>query len=210
VNASHKPLIDLYDKIEKSDGIKAAFVTSGIRYDLFLNEKGFFPGGREYFKKLVSKHISGRLKVAPEHSSPRVLAIMRKPAFSLFLKLKTEYDKINTEAGKPRQIVPYLISSHPGSSMDDTFELAIELKKSGIRPEQMQDFTPTPMTLSSVMHYCGFNPVNGEKINVTTSIEEKRLSNSVILYHRKEAAADIAKAAQYLKNKMLSARLKGR
>jgi uncharacterized radical SAM protein YgiQ len=210
VNASHKPLIGLYDKIEKSDGIKAAFVTSGIRYDLFLNEKGFLPSGREYFKKLVSKHISGRLKVAPEHSSPRVLAIMRKPAFSLFLKLKAEYDKINAESGKPRQIVPYLISSHPGSSMDDTFELAIELKKAGIRPEQMQDFTPTPMTLSSVMHYCGFNPVNGEKMNVTTSIEEKRLSNSVILYHRKEAAADIAKAAQYLKNKMLAARLKGR
>ena len=94
--------------------------------------------------------------------------------------------------------------------MDDTFELAIDLKKAGIRPEQMQDFTPTPMTLSSVMHYCGFNPMNGEKINVTTSIEEKRLSNSVILYHRKEAAADIAKAARYLNNKMLAARLKGR
>jgi len=210
VNASHQPLISLYTKVENTDGIKAAFVTSGIRYDLFLNDKGFLPGGYEYFKKLVSKHISGRLKVAPEHSSPRVLSIMRKPAFALFLKLKAAYDKINAEAGKPRQIVPYLISSHPGSNMDDTFELAIELKKAGIRPEQMQDFTPTPMTLSSVMHYCGFNPYNGEKIIVTTSIDEKRLSNSVILYHRKEAAADIAKAAQYLKNKLLAVKLKGR
>lgn len=210
VNASHQPLCDLYDKIEKTDGIKAAFVTSGVRYDLFLNEKGYFPGGRVYFKKLVSKHISGRLKVAPEHSSPRILALMRKPPFALFLKLKAEYDNINAEAGKPRQIVPYLISAHPGSTMDDTFEMAIELKKAGVRPEQMQDFTPTPMTLSSVMHYCGFNPYTGEKLNITSSIDEKRLNNAVVLYHRQEAAADIAKAARYLKNKLLASRLRGR
>jgi len=207
VNSSHKSLIELYDNVKKINGIKAAFVNSGIRYDLFLNENGYMPEGKEYFNKLVSNHISGRLKVAPEHSSAFILNLMRKPPFSLFLKIKQEYDKLNAENGTCRQIVPYLITSHPGSKMDDSFELAIELKKAKIKPEQMQDFTPTPMTLSSVMYYCGFNPANNEKLYVTKSVEEKRLNNQVVMYHRKEAKEDIIKAARFLKNKSLSKKL---
>jgi uncharacterized radical SAM protein YgiQ len=207
INASHSALCNLYKKIETTQGVKSAFVTSGIRYDLFLTEKGFMKGGLDYFRQLVTKHVSGRLKVAPEHSSARILKLMRKPGFELFLKLKSEYEKINAASGKKQQIVPYLISAHPGSTMDDTFEMAAELKEAGIYPEQMQDFTPTPMTLSSVMHWCGFHPYTGEKLHVTTNIEEKRLNNAVVLFHRRDAVADIVLSAKYLKNKLLTRKL---
>ncbi|PKP05365.1 MAG: YgiQ family radical SAM protein [Bacteroidetes bacterium HGW-Bacteroidetes-6] len=208
LNNSHNDLCSLYKKVSQIKGVKSAFVTSGVRYDLFLNEKGFLPGGKDYFRQLVNHHLSGRLKVAPEHSSPRILKLMRKPGFALFLKLKSEYEKLNSESGRRQQIVPYLITAHPGSTMDDTFEMAIQLRNEGVYPEQMQDFTPTPMTLSSVMHWCGFNPYDGEKVNVTRYIDEKRLNNSVLLFHRRETAADIVKAAKFLKNKLLAGKLR--
>ena len=208
INSSHEELVNLYTEIEKTHGIKAAFVNSGIRYDLFLDENGFRPKGKEYFIKLVEKHISGRLKVAPEHTEKSVLNIMRKPDFSLFKILKSEYDKFNIKSGKRNQIIPYIITAHPGSNMDNSFEMAIELASLGIFAEQMQDFTPTPMTLSSVIYYCGFNPYNNEKLHITKSVEEKKLNNSVLLFHKKEYRSDINKAEKLLKNKNLAKKLK--
>ncbi len=209
ISSSHEKLSDLYQRAEQIKGVRSVFVTSGIRYDLFLNEHGFLPGGRAYFRRLVEKHISGRLKVAPEHSSPRVLKLMRKPSFRLFLQLKNEYDKINAERGQRQQVVPYLISGHPGSCMDDSFQLALSLKDAGVYPEQMQDFTPTPMTLSSVMHWCGFDPYSGDKVEVISNIAEKKMHNSVLLFHKREALEFIRSAARLLKDKSLLSKLIG-
>lgn len=168
-----KVLMELYRKVLKIDGVKHVFISSGIRYDLFLNEKGYYDGGKEYFEQLVRYHTSGRLKVAPEFGDENVLRLMRKPSFGLFKRLVQEFRKINNTDSK-LQINPYLISSHPGSNVNSHMVLKNELKKLGVYPEQVQDYTPTPMTLSSVMYYTGLNPYTGEKISVIRDIDLKR------------------------------------
>jgi uncharacterized radical SAM protein YgiQ len=166
-------LLLLYEKVSSLPGIKHVFVSSGIRYDLFLSEKGFLsPKAKKYFEKLIQRHTSGRLKVAPEFHAEHVLKIMRKPSFSLFKKLVQVFYKLKGK--KPFQINPYLISSHPGSTQQDHYELAKELKRMNIYPEQVQDFTPTPMILSNVMYYTGLDPYTGTKINVIKDIDMKR------------------------------------
>ena len=168
-------LLALYEKIRNMEGIKKAFIGSGIRYDLFLDVNGFF--GREharYFDELLQYHVSGRLKVAPEHSAPHILKTMRKPAFDLFAKLKEEFDRINRAKDLRQQLVPYFISSHPGCTEADMHQLTGAMQHIRFNlPEQVQDFTPTPMTLSSVMFYCGFDPYTGKKIYVARQKEEK-------------------------------------
>ena len=175
MDVSHTALLDLYGKVRNLESVKKVFIGSGIRYDLFLNDKGFL--SREhalYFDELLQHHVSGRLKVAPEHCSRHVLKAMRKPAFELFTKLKEEFDRINRSKDLRQQLVPYFISSHPGCTETDMRRLAAVMQHLRFnRLEQVQDFTPTPMTLASVMFYCGFDPYTGEKLYVARKKEEK-------------------------------------
>ena len=175
LNNSHSTLLDLYEKVRNMDGIKKVFIGSGIRYDLFMDANGFFSGEHaRYFDQLLQYHVSGRLKVAPEHSASHVLKAMRKPDFDVFLKMKAEFDKIDSRKKLRQQLVPYLISSHPGCTLSDMQQLINTMRHNRITsPEQVQDFTPTPMTLSSVMYWCGFNPYTGEKMYVARKKEEK-------------------------------------
>jgi uncharacterized radical SAM protein YgiQ len=183
----HRELTDLYRKVNKIPGIKKAFIGSGTRYDLLFPEwnKNAGRNENEYLKELIIDHVSGRLKVAPEHTSPHVLNLMRKSPFSLFRKLKQQFEGIINKEGLKFEIMPYFISSHPGSAESDMAELAGEVRSLGIKPEQVQDFTPTPMTLSTAMYYCGFDPYTGKKVYVARGIEEKRKQKGYFFWYKK-------------------------
>ena len=179
LDRSHARLLKLYADVLKVKGIKHAYIGSGIRYDLFLTEDGFvdetsFP----YFRELVLRHTSGRLKVAPEHTEDKVLNYMGKPSFRLFERLRTEFDKIVRKAGVRTELVPYFISSHPGCTMKDMEKLASNPALKGIWMEQVQDFTPTPMTVSSVMFYTGIDPRTMKPVFVERDPEKKRKQKS--------------------------------
>ncbi|MDR0296036.1 MAG: YgiQ family radical SAM protein [Prevotellaceae bacterium] len=174
LDTSHRRLLALYKQVEALPKIKKAFVGSGIRYDLFLNEKGFFDDtSKAYFTNLLEKHISGRLKVAPEHTEEHVLKIMRKPSFALFEQLKKVFDEYNRNSGKCLQLIPYFISSHPGCTEKDMRQLAKKMRYLSLRPEQVQDFTPTPMTHASTIFYTGIDSANMKKMYVAHSKDEK-------------------------------------
>lgn len=193
LNASHKALTELYRKASRVNGVKNIYIGSGIRYDLFygLYEAGHKKEAMEYFRELVLKHVSGRLKVAPEHNAPHVLKLMRKPSFQYFLKLKADFEAICRKAGVKQQIIPYLISSHPGSTAPDMAELAVELRNCGIYPEQVQDFTPTPMTLSSAMFYSGVDPYTLKPVFITRKPEEKKVQQRFFFYYKPEYQQEI-------------------
>lgn len=186
LDTDHSGLTGLYRKVNRVQGIKKAFIGSGVRYDLLFPEwnKNAGKGEREYLEELTVNHVSGRLKVAPEHTSPHVLNLMRKVPFSLFRKLKEQFERITKREGLQYQIIPYFISSHPGSSEGDMSELAGEVRSLGIKPEQVQDFTPTPMTLSTAMYYCGFDPYTGKKVYVARGIEEKRKQKEYFFWYK--------------------------
>lgn len=187
LNTSHKPLTDLYKKVDRVEGIKKSFIGSGVRYDLLFSEWNKKAGRDEveYLEELVINHVSGRLKVAPEHTSPRVLTFMRKAPFGLFRKLKKRFDSIKTRHGLKYEIIPYFISSHPGCADSDMAELAAEVKNLGIKPEQVQDFTPTPMTLATLMYYTGFDPYTGKKVYVARNIDEKRRQKDFFFWYKR-------------------------
>ena len=171
LNNDHRPLLDLYRKIRTTKGVKHAYIGSGIRYDLFDNS--------EYLREVVLHHTSGRLKVAPEHTEEGVLKLMRKPSFSLFEELNRNFNKICRENGLRYQLIPYFISSHPGCREADMKALSQKvLGKLHFTLEQVQDLTPTPMTLSSVMFYTGENPYTHEKVFVAQTQEDKRRQKS--------------------------------
>jgi len=176
LNTSHKRLTQLYRLVNARNDIKKAFIGSGIRYDLLFREWNKRAGEdeKEYLNELIINHISGRLKVAPEHSVRHVVEMMRKVPFSLFMKLKKEFDKLNETYSLNYQLIPYFISSHPGCTEKDMSELAGTIKYLGIKPEQVQDFTPTPMTLSAIIYYTGYDPYTGKKVFVERTIEGKR------------------------------------
>lgn len=180
----------LYDKVSHVPGVKHVFIGSGIRCDLFNNENH----GWDYFRQVVLHHVSGRLKVAPEHTSDKVLQAMRKPSFNLFLETKKRFDAICKEAGLRYQLIPYFISSHPGCTLENMAELAVEMKRLGYRLEQIQDFTPTPMTLSTEMYYTGINPATLTPIYVATTPNEKRDQNQLFFFYRKESQPAIKQA----------------
>lgn len=174
LNISHQKLLNLYKKVSEIKGIKRSFIGSGIRYDLFLNSKGYLDeNGRKYFKEVIVNHTSGRLKVAPEHTEEGVLKAMGKPEFSQFIFLREEFDKITNEENLKYELIPYFISSHPGCNVDDMRKLAQNPSLRGIKLEQVQDFTPTPMTRSSVMFYTGIDLESDKKIFVERNPENK-------------------------------------
>lgn len=181
LKADHTEYIKLLNAIKAVDGVKRVFIRSGIRYDYMLADKD-----PAFFKKLVTDHVSGQLKVAPEHICDNVLALMGKPSVNVYEKFKSLYFKYSSECGKEQYIVPYLMSSHPGSTLNDALELALYLKKNGIRPEQVQDFYPTPGTVSTVMYYTGINPLNGKKVYCTTDYKEKQMQRALLQYNKKE------------------------
>ena len=187
LDTSHKQLTELYRKVDKIDGIKKSFIGSGVRYDLLFPEwnKNAGRDEGEYLEELVSKHVSGRLKVAPEHTSSEVLYEMRKAPFELFKKLKIRFDNIKKKHGLNYELIPYFISSHPGCTNAEMKDLVAEVKSLGIKPEQVQDFTPTPMTLSTTMYYTGFNPYTGKKVYVARSIDEKRGQKEYFFWYKR-------------------------
>ena len=181
LNNDHTPLIELYRKATKIKGVKKAFIGSGIRYDLFE------PDRDAYLREVIANHVSGRLKVAPEHTEDGVLKLMRKPSFSLFEDLNRRFHRICAEEGLNYQLIPYFISSHPGCTEQDMQRLSEKVRRLNFRLEQVQDLTPTPMTLSSVMFYTGVNPYTGEKVYVARTQEEKRRQKSYFFTWKKES-----------------------
>ena len=169
LNQDFAPLLKIYKHVDKLPYVKKAFVGSGVRYDL-MNE--------EYGKELIEKHVSGRLKVAPEHTASEVLKIMRKPAWEQYEKFYRFFEQVNKQAGLKQQLIPYFISSHPGCRNQDMQHLAEKCKQMHYRPEQVQDFTPTPMTLATTMFYTGLNPYTMESVYVARTKEEKQKQNS--------------------------------
>ncbi len=179
LDCDHTRLMELYRKIDSTKGIRHSYIGSGIRYDLFLTEDGFVDqSSKPYLKTLVLDHTSGRLKVAPEHTEDHVLQKMAKPSFRLFGRLRTEFDKINREAGTHVGLVPYFISSHPGCTQKDMEALASNPALKGIWMDQVQDFTPTPMTTSSVMFYSGIDPRDMTEVFSEHNMEKKMLQKS--------------------------------
>ena len=168
LNQDFHPLLDVYRTVDNLPEVKHAFVGSGIRYDLM---------SEEYGKQLIMRHVSGRLKVAPEHTSPEVLKLMRKPSWEHFLQFRDFFLRINEQANMHQQLIPYFISSHPGCTNRDMAHLAEWTKKMHYRPEQVQDFTPTPMTLSTTMFYTGLNPYTMQPVYVARTPKEKKQQN---------------------------------
>ena len=179
LDRSHARVLGLYDKVLSIKGIKHAYIGSGIRYDLFLDENGFVDDtSYPYLKELILHHTSGRLKVAPEHTEDKVLQYMAKPSFNLFVRLRREFDKITSQAGMKTGIVPYFISSHPGCTMKDMESLSRNPALKGIWMDQVQDFMPTPMTTSSVMYYTGLDPRTMKPVFVERDPERKKAQKS--------------------------------
>ena len=175
LDRSHERVLRMYDKVMAVKGVKHAYIGSGVRYDLFLDEKGFIDdSGKPYLKSLMLEHTSGRLKVAPEHTEDKVLGYMAKPSFKLFERLRTEFDAINRENGTHTELVPYFISSHPGCTFQDMERLAHNPGLKGIWMDQVQDFTPTPMTTSSVMFYTGLDPRTLKPVFVERDPDRKK------------------------------------
>ena len=176
LNQDFAPLLHIYKQVNQLPYIKKAFVGSGIRYDLM---------SEEYGKQLITNHVSGRLKVAPEHTSSDVLKLMRKPAWEEYEKFHRFFEKINREAGLRQQLIPYFISSHPGCRNQDMQDLAEKCKRLNYRPEQVQDFTPTPMTLATTMFYTGLNPYTMEKVYVARTKQDKDKQKSYFFFWKK-------------------------
>jgi len=208
LNTNHTALTGIYKKVRKHPKVKHAFVGSGIRYDMLFDKNGKITGDKyEYVEELIKHHVSGRLKVAPEHTENGVLKIMRKPSFDLFLKFKKYFDKINRSAGLKQQIIPYFISSHPGSRDEDMAQLAIKTKELNFRLEQVQDLTPTPMTLAAVIYYSGYHPYTLEKVYTPKSREQKLAQRMFFFWYKKEYRDKIKKRLLKIKRKDLSDRL---
>ena len=179
LDCDHSRLTELYRQIDATKGIRHSYIGSGIRYDLFLTEDGFVDASsKPYLQTLVLDHTSGRLKVAPEHTEDHVLQKMGKPSFRLFERLRSEFDKVNREAGTHVGLVPYFISSHPGCTLKDMEALSRNPALKGIWMDQVQDFTPTPMTTSSVMYYTGLDPRDMKPVFVERDLEKKMQQKS--------------------------------
>jgi uncharacterized radical SAM protein YgiQ len=188
LDTSHKPMTEIYRKVDKHPKVKKAFVGSGIRYDLLVPSynKEADESIDEYMDQLVSRHISGRLKVAPEHTSDDTLKIMRKPSFKHFHEFKKKYEEKNKKHGLNQPLIPYFISSHPGCKEQDMANLAAETKDMGFKLEQVQDFTPTPMTVATIIYYTGFHPYTLKPVFTAKTAKEKKNQHLFFFWHKKE------------------------
>lgn len=203
LDTDHTALLDIYKSVRETEGIKHAYVASGIRYDLFLHDKGVTPevkaSHEKYIEELAAHHVPGRIKVAPEHTSDHVLRVMRKPSFNLFYKFKEKFAAAAAKAGKPDMpVTPYFISSHPGSRPEDMADLALKTKDLGYRLEAVQDFTPTPMTVATEIYATGIHPCENRPVEVARSPEEKQEQRSFFFWYKPEMKAALRKSMQRL------------
>lgn len=197
LNTDHSPLLDVYHAVDALPGMKKSFVGSGVRFDLILHKSKNEKVNKinlQYAEELIAKHVSGRLKVAPEHTSPRTLSVMRKPSFHQFEEFKRIFDRVNREQGLRQQLIPYFISSHPGSTEEDMAELAVETKRLDFKLEQIQDFTPTPMTVSTEIYYTGFHPYTLEKVYTAHTKEEKLQQRQYFFWYQPESRQAIQRS----------------
>jgi uncharacterized radical SAM protein YgiQ len=212
LDTNHKPLTDIYRKVDAHPGIKKAFVGSGVRYDLLVDDfnKNNQDGNHdEYMEQLITRHVSGRLKVAPEHTSDATLRVMRKPSFKYFHAFKKKYDEISAKFGLKQPLIPYFISSHPGCEEEDMANLAAETKDLGFQLEQVQDFTPTPMTVAEVIYYSGVHPYTLQPIKTAKTKEEKQNQNKYFFWYKAEYKDWIRNRLTHLKRPDLAQRLLG-
>lgn len=194
LNTDHGPLLDIYHSVDSIPRIKKSFIGSGVRYDLSMHPTGnseIDRMNRRYNRELIEKHVSGRLKVAPEHTSDKVLTVMRKPSFNLFYDFKKLFDEVNRECGLKQQLIPYFISSHPGCHEEDMAELAVTTRNLNFHLEQVQDFTPTPMTVATEIYYTGYHPYTGERIFTAISPEEKNAQRKYFFWYDPQNRRDI-------------------
>lgn len=210
LNTDHAPLLDIYRSVDAIPGIKKSFIGSGVRYDLSMHRTGdskIDSANRKYNEELIEKHVSGRLKVAPEHTEDSVLNLMRKPSFNLFYDFKKIFDGVNRKCGMRQQLIPYFISSHPGCTETDMAELAVKTKELDMHLEQVQDFTPTPMTLATEIYYTGIHPYTGEKVFCATRPEEKLAQRQYFFWYDRTYRPQIIKSLQRLHRSDLIAEL---
>ncbi|MFR3187752.1 MAG: YgiQ family radical SAM protein [Phocaeicola sp.] len=194
LNTDHRPLLDIYHSVDALPGIKKSFIGSGVRYDLLLHQSKDEAVNRstaEYTRELITRHVSGRLKVAPEHTSDHVLYLMRKPPFEQFYQFKKIFDKLNAELNLRQQIIPYFISSHPGCTEEDMAELAVTTKRLDFHLEQVQDFTPTPMTVATEAWYTGYHPYTLEPIYSAKTPKEKLAQRMFFFWYKPEERRSI-------------------
>ncbi|MVM34667.1 YgiQ family radical SAM protein [Spirosoma sp. HMF4905] len=212
LDTSHKPMTELYRKVDANPKIKKAFVGSGVRYDLLVDDfnKNNADGNHdEYMEQLVTRHVSGRLKVAPEHTSDDTLRVMRKPSFKYFKLFKQKYDKIQEKHNLKQPLIPYFISSHPGCEEQDMANLAAETKDLGFELEQVQDFTPTPMTVAEVIYYSGVHPYTLKPVKTAKTRDEKQAQNRYFFWYKPEYKDWIRNRLNKLKRPDLAERLLG-
>lgn len=210
LNADHTPLLDIYREADRLPGIKKSFVSSGIRYDLLLHryqKEETNRSAQAYAEELIARHVSGRLKVAPEHTSDEVLKQMRKPPFSQFSQFKRLFDDVNRREGLNQQLIPYFISSHPGCKEEDMADLAIQTRQLNFQLEQVQDFTPTPMTLATEIYYTGYHPYTLEKVYTARTKDEKLAQRQFFFWYQPEYRRQIMQSLRRIGRKDLIARL---
>ncbi len=194
LNIDHTPLLELYKKVDSLPEIKKSFIGSGVRYDMLLHRSGdsrLDSAADRYTEELIKNHVSGRLKVAPEHTADEVLRLMRKPPFKQFYDFKRIFDRINKQHNLKQQIIPYFISSHPGCTLENMAELAAETKQLNFQLEQVQDFTPTPMTMATEMYYTGINPETGEKVFAARTMRDKEAQRKFFFWYKPEERKQI-------------------
>ncbi len=213
LNTDHAPLLDIYRAVDSMKGIKKSFIGSGVRYDLLLHETDddkVNANNRTYTRELITRHVSGRLKVAPEHTSDAVLDLMRKPSFRLFHRFKNIFDTINDRENLRQQIIPYFISSHPGCTAEDMADLAAQTKNLNFKLEQVQDFTPTPMTVSTEAWYTGVHPYTLQSVYSAKTPKEKLAQRQFFFWYKPEERRLIMKELQRLGRKDIIDKLFGR
>lgn len=210
LNNDHSKLLDIYQSVDSLGPVKKSFVGSGVRYDLSMHrneDENINKTNRRYNEELIANHVSGRLKVAPEHTSATVLNYMRKPSFGLFAEFKKTFDRVNKLNGLNQQLVPYFISSHPACTEADMAELAVSTKEMNFRLEQIQDFTPTPMTLSTETFYTGVNPYTLKPVFSAHSKEDKLAQRKYFFWYNPEYRRDIIKSLQRMGRRDLLSKL---
>ena len=210
LDTNHQKLLDIYHAVDAVKGVKKSFIGSGVRYDLLLHrskDEASNQAAMEYTRELICKHVSGRLKVAPEHTSDRVLRLMRKPSFQQFYEFKRLFDRINREENLHQQIIPYFISSHPGCQEEDMAELAVITKQLDFHLEQVQDFTPTPMTVATEMWYTGYDPYTLEPVFSAKSQRDKLAQRQYFFWYKPEERRGIEQSLRRIGRPDLISRL---
>ena len=213
LNTDHRPLLDIYHAVDALPSIKKSFIGSGVRYDLLLHESkdpAINRSTKEYTRELIAKHVSGRLKVAPEHTSDKVLNVMRKPSFNQFYDFKKIFDKINRELNLRQQLIPYFISSHPGCTAEDMAELAVITKRLDFHLEQVQDFTPTPMTVATEAWHTGYHPYTLQPIFSAKTQREKLAQRMFFFWYKPEERRAIIQELKRMGRSDLIDKLYGR